>query len=130
VNGTVLKITKLMLTYKPFDVVVVPFPFTDQTATKKRPALVLSSELFNSGIGHSVMAMITTASHSAWPLDVGITNLGDAGLKSPSIIRMKLFTIDHALVQKHIGHLSFQDQKAVESTLQSLLCFSNQSDPA
>jgi mRNA interferase MazF len=128
VNGTVLKIMKLMPTYKPFDVVVVPFPFTDRAATKKRPALVLSSELFNSGIGHSVMAMITTASHSAWPLDVGITDLGVAGLKSPSIIRMKLFTIDHALVQKHLGRMSSQDQKAVESTLQSLLCFSHERD--
>ncbi len=74
------------------------------------------------------MAMITTASHSAWPLDVKITDLGDAGLKSPSIIRMKLFTIDHALIQKYIGHLSLQDQKAVKSTLQSLLYFSDESD--
>jgi mRNA interferase MazF len=119
---------KLMPTYKPFDVVVVPFPFTDRTTTKKRPALVLSSELFNSGIGHSVMAMITTASHSAWPLDVGITNLDVAGLKSSSIIRMKLFTIDHALIQKQIGHLSMQDQKSVGSSLKSLLCFSDESD--
>jgi mRNA interferase MazF len=113
--------TKPMPTYKRFDVVVVPFPFTDRTATKKRPALVLSSELFNLGIGHSVMAMITTASHSTWPLDVGIANLADAGLKAPSIIRMKLFTIDHKLIRKKIGHLSLQDQKSVESTLQSLL---------
>jgi mRNA interferase MazF len=113
--------TKPMPSYKQFDVVVVPFPFADRTATKKRPALVLSSESFNSGVCHSVMAMITTASHSAWPLDVEITNLGDAGLKTPSIIRMKLFTIDHRLIQKHIGHLSLQDQTTVESTLQSLL---------
>jgi mRNA interferase MazF len=120
-NGTVLKIMKLMPTYKPFDVVVVPFPFTDRTATKKRPALVLSAELFNSGIGHCVMAMITTASHSAWPLDVGITNLEVAGLKSLSIIRMKLFTIDHILIQKQIGHLSVQDQQSVGSSLRSLL---------
>jgi mRNA interferase MazF len=119
-----------MLTYKPFDVVVVPFPFTDRAATKKRPALVLSSERFNSGIGHSVMAMITTASHSAWPLDMVIANLGDAGLKSPSIIRMKLFTMDHALVQKYIGRLSLQDRMAIESTLQSLFCFSDESDSA
>ena len=127
-NGTVLKITKLMPTYKPFDVVVVPFPFTDRTATKNRPALVLSSERFNSGIGHSVMAMITTASHSAWPFDVGITNLEVAGLKSPSIIRMKLFTIDHVLIQKRIGHLSVQDQKSVGSMLPSLLYCSDESD--
>ncbi len=30
------------MTYKQFDVVVVPFPFTDKAATKKRPALILS----------------------------------------------------------------------------------------
>jgi mRNA interferase MazF len=110
-----------MTTYRQFDVVVVPFPFTDKTASKKRPALVLSSEPFNTEICHSVMAMITTASHSAWPLDVAIENLKDAGLKTPSIIRMKLFTIDHALILKHLGRLHPRDQKSVESVLNSLL---------
>lgn len=110
-----------MATYRQFDVVVVPFPFTDKTAAKRRPALVLSSELFNAEIRHSVMAMITTASHSAWPLDVAIANLKDAGLKKPSIIRMKLFTIDHTLILKHIGYLHLQDQKSVESVLNALL---------
>lgn len=119
---------KPMQTYKQFDVVVVPFPFTDRTATKRRPALVLSSERFNSGIDHSVMAMVTTASHSIWPLDIDIANLGDAGLKTPSIIRMKLFTIDHRLIQRHIGHLSLQDQESIESTLKSLLSFSDGRD--
>lgn len=107
--------------YKPFEVVVVPFPFTDRTATKKRPALVLSSEAFNTNIRHSVMAMITTASHSAWPLDIAITDLNSAGLSAPSVIRMKLFTIDHVLILKRIGHLSAQDQGLVTSALQSLL---------
>lgn len=109
-----------MPTYKRYEVVVVPFPFTDRTTTKKRPALVLSSDLFNSEVAHSVMAMITTASHSAWHLDIDIVNLVDAGLRTPSIIRMKLFTLDHVLIQKQIGCLSLQDQKSVELTLQSL----------
>jgi hypothetical protein len=29
------------------DVIVVPFPFTDQTAIKRRPAVVVSSERYN-----------------------------------------------------------------------------------
>jgi mRNA interferase MazF len=109
-----------MVIYKPLDVVVVPFPFTDRAATKKRPALVLSSEAFNTGICHSVMAMITTASHSAWPLDVAITDLKNAGLSAPSVIRMKLFTLDHVLILKRIGHLSAHDQEFVTSALQAL----------
>ena len=111
-----------MMTYKQFDVVVVPFPFTDAQASKRRPALVLSADqTFNCPVGHSVMAMITTDYRSTWALDVGITDLTAAGLKAPSIIRMKLFTLDHALVRKQIGRLSAVDQAAVIASLSSLL---------
>ena len=42
--------------FKTFDVVRVPFPFTDRLASKSRPALILSSERhFNTAAGHSVM---------------------------------------------------------------------------
>ncbi|MGG6238375.1 type II toxin-antitoxin system PemK/MazF family toxin [Nodosilinea sp. AN01ver1] len=110
------------MTYRQFDVVVVPFPFTDVEASKRRPALVLSADqAFNRPVGHSVMAMITTASHSAWALDVEITDLKLAGLKAPSIVRMKLFTLDHALVRKQVGRLSPADQAAVIESLASLL---------
>lgn len=110
------------MTYKQFDVVVVPFPFTDTEAKKRRPGLILSADkTFNSSVGHSVMAMITTASHSTWALDVKITDLAAAGLKAPSIVRMKLFTLDHALVRKQIGRLSTVDEAAVIESLSRLL---------
>jgi mRNA interferase MazF len=72
---------KHIVTFKAFDVVVVPFPFTDRTTTKRRPALVLSDDNnFNNKIGHSVLAMITSAKNSSWPLDITITDLDCAGL--------------------------------------------------
>ena len=49
-----------------FDVVVVPFPFTDRHAAKRRPALVLSSRSFNQASQHSVLAMIASAEQSGW----------------------------------------------------------------
>ncbi|MEM9567596.1 MAG: type II toxin-antitoxin system PemK/MazF family toxin [Cyanobacteria bacterium P01_E01_bin.34] len=111
-----------MPTFKQFDVVVVPFPFTDRTASKRRPALVLSDEsAFNSAIGHSLLAMITTATHSSWPLDNSLQDLSSAGLKVPSIVRMKLFTLDHALILKTIGQLSKTDRTSVKSALKQLL---------
>ncbi len=45
-----------------FDVVVVPFPFTDSSSTKRRPTLIISEPgAFNTQMQMSVMAMITTA---------------------------------------------------------------------
>ena len=53
----------------PWDVVVVPFPFTERAAAKRRPALIISKKSFNRN-GHSIMAMITSAWHQDWPGDV------------------------------------------------------------
>ena len=108
-------------TFKRFDVVVVPFPFTDQKNSKNRPALVISSqEAFNDVIGHSVLAMITSSEHVEWPLDANITQLEKAGLTRPSKIRFKLFTIDHTLIKSKIGHLSPTDVKRVAKHLAKL----------
>ena len=87
------------MTFKQFDVVIVPFPFTDTANQKRRPALVISDHLvFNATMSRSIMAMITTASHSPWALDINILDLPSAGLTHPSVIRMKLFTLDDVLV--------------------------------
>jgi mRNA interferase MazF len=109
---------RLIVTYKQFDVVVVPFPFTDKSSSKRRPALVLSGEdVFNGPSGHSVLAMITSAKNSAWPLDTSISNLDSAGLSSSSIVRMKLFTLDHQLIVRKAGVLSELDRTVVQEKL-------------
>ena len=110
------------VTYKPYDVVVVPFPFTDRQAHKRRPALILSDEMhFNKPTGHAVLAMITSQKNPGWPLDTPITDNRQAGLKAPSKVRMKLFTLDVRLILKKIGALTDKDRKAVISALGRLL---------
>ena len=120
-NGLQKLTRKLSTTYKQFELIVVPFPFTDRTTTKKRPALVISNAVtFNKSTNKSVMAMITTATHSPWALDVSITDGLSAGLKAKSIVRMKLFTLDDALVIKKIGKLSSKDIDRVKKSLRQL----------
>ncbi len=110
------------MTFEAFDVVVVPFPFTDRTSTKRRPALVLSdAEAFNNQVGQSVLAMITSARNSDWPLDVEIENLDSAGLPSASVVRMKLFTLDDQVVIRKAGALAENDRTSVVATLRRLL---------
>ena len=110
------------MTFEAFDVVVVPFPFTDRAASKRRPALVLSERAaFNAGAGHVVLAMITSASQSEWPLDVRLADLHTAGLTSASVVRMKLFTLDERLILRKAGSLAAADRKAVAAALRKLL---------
>ena len=110
------------MTFEAFDVVVVPFPFTDRSTTKRRPALVLSdAKAFNKRVGQSVLAMITSARNSDWPLDVAIEDLDLAGLPAASVVRMKLFTLDDQLVIRRAGALAKRDQENVVATLCQLL---------
>ena len=105
-----------------FDVVVVPFPFTDRATGKRRPALVLSDRaVFNARIGHAVLAMITSATHSDWPHDIRVTDLKAAGLPSTSVVRMKLFTLDQQLIVRKAGSLAARDRQAAASAVRKLL---------
>lgn len=99
-----------MPSYSPGDVVVVPFPFSDREAGKRRPALVCSNTAFNDSSHHVVLAMITTASHKKWPGDVPIRDRASTALPVPSIVRWKLFTLDASLILKRIGALSARDR--------------------
>jgi mRNA interferase MazF len=87
----------------------VPFPFTDRNATVKRAALALSVRSFNGVSAATVFAMITKARNSAWPGDYPVADWRGAGLLLPSIVRIKLFTLENALVLRKLGHLNPTD---------------------
>jgi len=111
-----------MASFERYDVVRVPFPFTDRQAEKNRPALVISdAATFNRPAGHSVMAMITSAGHAPWPLDISISDLKAAGLPAPSIVRFKLFTLDHRLVRGKLGRVAEKDQAKMQRAMRHLL---------
>ena len=98
---------------------VVPFPFTDRSSTKRRPALVLSDRnVFR--VDRSILAMITTVNHAPWSLDTVIEELDSTGLNAPSKIRFKLFTLDNNLIVKKIGSLSKSDRNAVRESMKQV----------
>ncbi|MCH8845033.1 MAG: type II toxin-antitoxin system PemK/MazF family toxin, partial [SAR324 cluster bacterium] len=59
--------------------------------------------------------------NAPWPFDVPISDLQATGLSAESIVRMKLFTLDHELVIRIAGKLSDSDREQVVSAVARLL---------
>jgi mRNA interferase MazF len=107
--------TRLIVTFKPCDVLVVPFPFVDSPRSKPRPVVVLSGAEFNQENGHCVAAMVTTAVRSRWTGDVAIQDLAAAGLSHASVVRLKIFTLDARVGARKIGALSAKDRTKLQA---------------
>jgi mRNA interferase MazF len=103
------------------DVVVVPFPFVDLAAEKRRPSLILSHAAFNGSHRHSICAMITTGARSSWPSDVAIEDLKLAGLNRPCVVRWKLFTLPNEFILRRAGKLASRDRDKVVSAVHNIL---------
>jgi mRNA interferase MazF len=106
--------------YQRGDVVLLPFPFTDLTATKTRPAVVLSSDAFQQETGDFTVAMITSVLR-ATPYDYALQDWQSAHLLRPSWVRAKLATLDPALVRYKPGRLSDRDLAEVEHRIRLAL---------
>ena len=96
-----------MTRYNRGDVVLVPFPFSDQTTTKKRPAIIVSSDTHNS-ISQDIVIMAITGQIRGH-IGVGeflIEDWQGAGLLRPSAVKSAISTVEQRLVLKPLGKLS------------------------
>lgn len=101
----------------PFDVVIVPFPYSDRLAEKRRPALVVSHPDLPARLARVWVAMITSVTHDDLG-DVPISDLTLAGLPVASWLRAsKLATMDVDRVIRVAGRLSDEDQKLARRAL-------------
>jgi len=102
-----------MTAYKKWDVILVPFPFTDLSSFKKRPALILSPDQYNIS-GDVVIAFITSNLQSIDKFgDYQFQQWKQAGLPLPSKLRMKFATVNNEIIIKKIGHLDSLDQNSI-----------------
>lgn len=100
------------------DVVPVPFPFTSQTATKKRPAVVVSSRAYNTArLDIVVMAITSQLRPGAGAGEVWVDQWRNAGLIKPSAIKPVFATLEQALVIRQLGKLEAGDQAALKKAI-------------
>ena len=86
-------------------VIVVPFPYSDRHAEKRRPALVVSSASL-AGDGLLWVIMITTAKRGTGPHDLVIRDPAAAGLSAPCVVRpTKIACIEPTRILRRAGRL-------------------------
>lgn len=110
-----------MSAYTPGDVLYASFPYTDLPLYKRRPVVVLSPDSYQKETGHIIGVMVTTAKDSTWPSDFPVKNLEKAGLKNPSFVRFKFFSLPADLIIKPLGRLVSGDKKAVLDTARKMI---------
>lgn len=110
------------MAYRRGDVLLVPFPFSDLSSTKVRPALVVSSAAYHRSEPDLILAAVTSRL-PATPnlLDYELTDWRAAGLRYPSALKPVLFTLDPARVLYRVGALTSRDQSEVDQRLRLAL---------
>ncbi len=101
------------------EVVVIPFPFSDLTQSKVRPALCLA----DAGRGDYVLCQITSQSYGdPVALKVDDQDFATGGLHVESFVRPgKLFTADANLILSVEGKLTATAYQRVLNTVVNLL---------
>lgn len=106
---------------QPWKIVVVPFPYSERLAEKRRPAVIVSNEKLLRE-GYLWIAMITGAAKQRRSGDVPISNLAKAGLPGPSMVRTtKLATIEPQRIDRAAGSLGIGEREAVRATIAGFL---------
>lgn len=111
-----------MNSYQFGDLVLVPFPFTDQTATKQRPAVVVSSAAYNTQRPDLIMMAVTSQLKPSTIVgEVEIIEWQKAGLLKPSVIKPVIATIEKSLVRKPLGALEEKDLESLRAAFAFIL---------
>ncbi len=105
--------------FSPGDVVVIDFPGV--TGIKRRPAVVLSSDVYHASRPDIVVGLITSQSIPIGPTDYALQDWEAAGLRVASAFRSFFATLPPSAHPVVVGHLSERDWKAVRARLKAAL---------
>ena len=105
-----------MKIYRPGEIVLLSFPFTDATGAKRRPALVI----LDTG-DEDIIVFRVTSQGTQTDFDVELVEWHQAGLQIPSVIWVhKVATLEKRLVERRLGTLMSSDWAQVRVKIRQL----------
>ena len=109
--------------YSRGDVILVPFPFSDQSGHKKRPGVVVSADAHIRAQNDLIVAQISSqVSNPVPPDEYEIVDWhGTAGLLFRSVVRPKLFTLEDSIVLRSLGYIPVAEMQQIDQRLRMVL---------
>ncbi len=110
-----------MADFEIWDIVKVPFPYTDRPVRQRRPALIVAAGDLQTFHGLLWVLMITSAENRGWPGDVDPGSTAATGLPAPSVIRTAKIATIEVKEAEAIGTLPLRPRQAVAARLRDRL---------
>lgn len=107
--------------YEFGDIVLVPFPFTDQSTSKRRPGVIVSSTTYHHSRRDLILMAVTGQLRGSGAFgELMVQDWRHAGLIKPSAIKPVLATLEQGLVIRTLGRLSTPDQHRLREVIAML----------
>ena len=107
--------------YSRGDVVLVNFLFSEETGAKRRPAILVSSNYYQTGRREVIAAAVTSNTDRILAGDSLLNDWREAGLLFPSVATGVIRTIKQDMIARTLGSLSYRDMNAVDQHLRLIL---------
>lgn len=113
------------------DVVMVDWLFSDRTGSKRRPALVVQADAYNTALDDTILALITGSGRrrvgaaTQLEIDIATPDGMQTGLVINSVIQCEnLVTVDRKFIERVRGRLSASLMQKVNDCLKAALAVS------
>lgn len=104
--------------YSTNDVVLVRYPFSDLSAFKVRPAIIVSAPHVSQDV---FIVPLTSKITNLLPSEFVLENWEQSGLNVASAVKRGIYTIHQNLILKKVGHLTQKDQPTLILSLRNWL---------
>lgn len=110
-----------MIDFYKYDIVVVIFPFASSLKYKARPAVVISSELYNKSSRETIIILaISSQIENKLEIEPVIKNWKESNLLKPSIFKSSIATIEKSFVITKLGSLSKYDRTNLDALINNI----------
>ncbi len=111
-----------MTNFYKYDVVVVKFPFASSLKYKARPAVIISSDIYNENKRNTLLILaISSMIDTKLDFELELQNWKESGLLKQSVFKSSIATIEKDFIVTKLGTLSDNDAHRLEQLIK-IIC--------